>query len=72
MRSAPGITPDESVTSTRGAIPAATGVHAPLAIPEARPERPTRSASAGLCMDVTGPVSSKQRQGTADRVGEVY
>ena len=27
MSTAPGITPDESVTSTRGAIPAATGVH---------------------------------------------
>ena len=34
--------------------------------------RPTRSASTGLGMGVTWPVSSKQRQGTVDRVGDVY
>ena len=34
--------------------------------------RPTRSTSAELCIGVSSPVNSKQRQGTADRVGEVY
>ena len=61
------------VTSTRGSLSAARSVHAPAAVPEARPERaPTRSTSAGLCMGATWSVSWKQRQGTADRVGEVY
>ena len=70
------------MTSTRRAIPAATGgMQLPARdrdvvgweTPEARPERgPTRSTSAGLGMGVTWPVSAKWRQGTADRVGGVH
>ena len=34
--------------------------------------RPTRSTSAGLGSGATWPVSSKQRLGTADPVGELH